>query len=271
MVSTGAIVPRARHGPFTAGVGGRHADMAQTITAIVCAYNEARVLAPCLHSLLAQTRRPDQIIVVNNASTDDTGAVARAVPGTQVIHEPRKGLVVARERARREARGDLLLYLDADCRAPLRWVEQIERRFDRYPGVVGVTGPYRFYDWDWFGRALLRGYDVLVAPPTHFAVHWMFGLGAVFYGGNFGVRRTALDRIGGFDQSIEFHGEDTNLGRRLTPLGAIQVAGACWVWTSARRYKAMGRGAVFGLYVRNFWSEILRHRPSDDHHLDVRA
>ena len=245
--------------------------MQQTMTAIVCAYNEDAVLSACLHSLLAQTRPPDDIIVVNNASTDATGAVARAVPRVRVVDEPVKGLVVARESGRREATGDILAYLDADCRAPLRWLELVERRFERYPALVAVTGPYRFYDWDRTGRLLLRAYDLLVAPPTHFVVHWAFGAGAVFYGGNFAVRRRALDRIGGFDRSIEFHGEDTNLGRRLTPLGAIHLARDCWVWTSARRYRAMGKRRVFGLYVRNFWSEIVLHRPSDDHHLDVRV
>jgi GT2 family glycosyltransferase len=112
---------------------------------------------------------------------------------------------------------------------------------------------------------------VLVAPPTHALVHHALGIGAVLYGGNFAVRRDALARIGGFDRTIEFHGEDTNLGRRLTPYGRIDVAGDCWVWTSARRYHAMGKRRVFGLYVRNFWSEILRHRPADREHLDVRA
>ena len=135
-----------------------------------------------------------------------------------------------------------------------------------------MTGPYRFYDWDWSGRALLRAYDVLVAPPTHaLGPSSCFGVGAILYGGNFAVRRDALARIGGFDQRIEFHGEDTNLGRRLTPIGRVALCRDCWVWTSARRYRAMGKRAVFGLYVRNFWSEILRHRPADSDHLDVRA
>ena len=80
-----------------------------------------------------------------------------------------------------------------------------------------------------------------------------------------------MQRIGGFDRTLEFHGEDTNLGRRLTPLGSVELAGECWVWTSARRYRAMGKRKVFGLYIRNFWSEILRHRPADREHLDVRA
>ena len=48
------------------------------ISAIVCAYNEAAFLPACLHSLFSQTRPPDEVIVVNNASTDETGAVARA-------------------------------------------------------------------------------------------------------------------------------------------------------------------------------------------------
>ena len=112
---------------------------------------------------------------------------------------------------------------------------------------------------------------MVVAPPTHLLVHGALNLGAILYGGNFAVRAGALAGIGGFDRTIEFHGEDTNLGRRLTAVGGIDVRAECWVWTSARRYRAMGKRKVFGLYVRNFWSEILRHRPADREHLDVRA
>ncbi|MEQ1727118.1 MAG: glycosyltransferase family A protein [Vicinamibacterales bacterium] len=242
-----------------------------TISVIVCAYNEAAYLGACLHAILAQTRPPDEVIVVDNASSDGTGAIARAIAGVRVLHEPDKGLVVARETARLAARGEILAYVDADCRPPLSWLERVERRFVRRPALIAVTGPYRFYDWDRIGRLLIRAYDVLVAPPTHWVVHDRLGIGAILYGGNFAVSRHALARINGFDRSIEFHGEDTNLGRRLTPLGQVDVARECWVWTSARRYRAMGKATVFGLYVRNFWSEILRHRPADRTHLDVRA
>jgi glycosyltransferase involved in cell wall biosynthesis len=241
-----------------------------TITAIVCAYNEAEYLSACLFSLLAQTRPPDEILVVNNASTDGTAAAANAVPGVRVIDEPAKGLVRARETARRQAIGEVLAYMDADCRAPIFWVERLERKFEQQPELVGVTGPYRFYDWDWTGRTLIRLYDVTLAPATHLFVHSL-KLGAILYGGNFAVRRDALARIGGFDSAIEFHGEDANLGRRLTPLGRVAICPACWVWTSARRYRAMGKRQVFGLYVRNFWSEVLRHRPADVEHIDVRG
>jgi GT2 family glycosyltransferase len=84
------------------------------------------------------------------------------------------------------------------------------------------------------------------------------------------VRRAALEQIGGFDTTIEFHGEDTNLGRRLSRIGRVELRYDCFLYTSARRYIAMGKGAVFRLYVRNFVSELLYHRPKDAAHLDVR-
>ena len=245
--------------------------MGLTIAAIVCAYNESRLLAGCLYSLRAQTRPPDDLVVVNNASSDETAGVARAVPGVRVLDEPCKGLVVARETARLATRADIIAYMDADCRAPITWIERIEAQFAGPGAPIAITGPYRFYDWDWSGRALVRAYDWLVAPATHALVHHAFGAGAILYGGNFAVRREALAQIGGFDRRIEFHGEDINLGRRLTAVGRVALCPDCWVWTSARRYKAMGKGAVFRVYVRNFWSEILRHRPADEEHVDVRA
>jgi glycosyltransferase involved in cell wall biosynthesis len=169
------------------------------LSVIVCAHNEARYLPACLHSLLAQTRVPDEILVVNNASTDATRAVALQIPSVRVVDEPRKGLVAARETGRRAATGDVLVYLDADWRAG------------------------------------------------------------------------ALEAIGGFDTSIEFHGEDTNVGRRLFAIGRVEIVHDCYLYTSARRYKAMGKGAVFRLYVRNFMSELLHHRPRDTSHVDVRT
>ena len=85
--------------------------MSLTITTIVCAYNESRLLPGCLYSLRSQTRPADEILVIDNASTDGTGAAARAVPGVRVIDEPSKGLVVARETARRAAHTDIVAYI----------------------------------------------------------------------------------------------------------------------------------------------------------------
>jgi glycosyltransferase involved in cell wall biosynthesis len=245
--------------------------MALAVSVIVCAHNEARYISACLHSLLAQSRPPDEILVINNASTDTTRVVAAGIPHVRVVDEPRKGLVIARETGRREATGEILVYLDADCRAPLLWLERVERRFLRQPALLALSGPYRYYDWDWWGKALLRAYDFTVAPATQLLVKYILGIGTIFYGGNFAVRREALDAIGGFDTTIEFHGEDTNLGRRLYATGKVALCYDCYLYTSARRFMTMGNGAVFRLYVRNFTSELLHHRPKDATHLDVRG
>jgi glycosyltransferase involved in cell wall biosynthesis len=245
--------------------------VALTISVIVCAHNEAQFLSPCLHSLLAQSRLPDEILVINNASTDPTRAVASQIPHVRVVDEPRKGLVVARETGRRTASGDILVYVDADCRAPLMWLERVERRFTRDPELIALSGPYRYYDWDWWGRLLIRAYDFTLAPATQLLVKYILRIGTIFYGGNFAVRSSALARIGGFDTSIEFHGEDTNLGRRLFAIGRVGLFHDCYLYTSARRYVAMGKGKVFRLYMRNFTSEVLHHRPKDRTHVDVRT
>ena len=245
--------------------------MSFRISVVVCAYNEESVIGACLHSLLAQTRLPDEIVVVNNASCDGTADVAANVPGVRVVDEPHKGLVVARETGSRVTTGDLIAYIDADGRAPLQWIERIERAFADRPGLVGVSGPFRFYDWDLPSRMLIRLYDWTLAPAVHIVIQRVLRTGAVFYGGGFCVRRSALDAIGGFDTSIEFHGEDTNLGRRLTAVGSVALSHACWVYTSARRYHVLGRTAVFRLYVRNFWSELVHHRPKDRRHVDSRS
>jgi glycosyltransferase involved in cell wall biosynthesis len=244
--------------------------VALKISVIVCAHNEGDFIAACLHSLLAQSRPPDEILVINNASTDQTGALAAQVPGVRVVDEPRKGLVVARETGRRHAGGDVLVYVDADCRAPLTWLERVERRFLKRPDLLALSGPYRYYDWNWWGRVLIRAYDFTLAPATQFLVKYLLRIGTIFYGGNFAVRREALERIGGFDTSIEFHGEDTNLGRRLFATGKVALCYDCFLYTSARRFVAMGNGAVIRLYVRNFTSELLHHRPKDTSHVDVR-
>jgi glycosyltransferase involved in cell wall biosynthesis len=244
---------------------------ALTISVIVCAHDEARWIAGCLHSVLAQTRPPDELIVVDNASLDTTARIAAAIPGVRVVAEPRKGLVIARETGRQHATGDLLVYVDADCRVPLNWLARVERRFVNGVGLLALSAPYRFYDWDLMGRVLVRLYDWTVAPATQVLVKHVLGIGTIFYGGNFAVRREALEAIGGFDQTIEFHGEDTNLGRRLIAIGPVTLAYECWVYTSARRYAVMGKGMVFRLYIRNFVSEVLHHRPKDTTHVDVRS
>ena len=125
-----------------------------TITAIVCAYNEARYLSglpPFPAGPNAPARRNPRR--QQRQHRRHRAPWRAAIPGVRVVDEPDKGLVVARETARRDAAGDILAYVDADCRAPLH-VAGARRGAvcTRIPLWSAVTGPYRFYDWD-LGRA----------------------------------------------------------------------------------------------------------------------
>jgi glycosyltransferase involved in cell wall biosynthesis len=74
------------------------------ISVIVCAYHEERCLEGRLHSVLAPSRRPDQVLAISNASTDGTRGIAERIGGVEVIDERRRGLVRAREAGRRRTR-----------------------------------------------------------------------------------------------------------------------------------------------------------------------
>jgi len=65
------------------------------ISVIVCAYHEERYLEGRLHSVRAQSRRPDQVLAVSNASTDGTFGIAERIGDVEVIDERRRGLVRA--------------------------------------------------------------------------------------------------------------------------------------------------------------------------------
>ena len=82
--------------------------MRSRIGAIICAYNEEKLLSGALHSLFAQTRLPDEVIVVNTASTDRTRAIAEEFPQVRVVDQPQTGLVKARVRGLEAATGEVI-------------------------------------------------------------------------------------------------------------------------------------------------------------------
>lgn len=86
------------------------------VTTIIPVYNRAAMLRDAVASVLAQTHRPIEIIVVNDGSTDDTAAVADALASAEVrvIHQANGGPGRAREAGRLASRGDFIQHLDSD-------------------------------------------------------------------------------------------------------------------------------------------------------------
>jgi glycosyltransferase involved in cell wall biosynthesis len=88
------------------------------VTTIIPVFNRARMLRGAVESVLEQTYRPIEIVIIDDGSTDDTACAADALaaghPEVRVTHQPNRGVALAREAGRLVARGEFIQHLDSD-------------------------------------------------------------------------------------------------------------------------------------------------------------
>jgi glycosyltransferase involved in cell wall biosynthesis len=239
---------------------------------VIPAFNEEAYLPACLESILAQTRtlaEPVEIIVVNNASTDRTREVALRYPGVQVVDEPRKGLPSARQAGFRASSGEWIANVDSDSRLTPGWIAQVLATFEAEPDLAALSGPIVYYDLTPHERILVHGF-YMMAWVTYVTNRYILRVGSMVQGGNFVVRRSALEAIGGFDLAITFYGEDTDIARRLHDIGPVRFTFDLKMFSSARRLKKEGILTMAARYSMNYlWTTFLK-RPFTREHIDIR-
>jgi glycosyltransferase involved in cell wall biosynthesis len=236
-----------------------------TISLIIVAHNEEKYIADCLDHVLRNSGGIfTEILVVDNASTDHTSEVAVSFPGVRVVRENKKGITYARQRGYEEAQGDILAYIDADTRMPVGWGSRVHNEFEKNSNLVCLSGPYIYYDTNNFERILVRIYWYCLAMPMYYI------LGYLVVGGNFAIKRSTLDAMSGFDTSIDFYGEDTNIGRRAKVFGRVLFKPNFIIETSPRRIRDHGFFRLAGIYILNFLSEAFFHKPVHTDSVDVR-
>jgi len=233
---------------------------------VIPAHNEARYIGGCLDSILKtleKNHEEAEVLVVNNASTDNTKKIAGRYPGVRVVDEPEKGLTKARQKGLKTARGELLAYIDADTRLSPEWWNIVKKIFTQ-KDVVCLSGPYRYYDLSGFKKFFAEGIWWLFAPLTYRLVGYMI------LGGNFVARREALEAMGGFDTKIRFYGEDTNIAWRLAKIGKVTFRMDFFIWSSGRRLLDEGIVRSYWIYGLNYLWGALFHRPFTNEYRDVR-
>lgn len=120
---------------------------ALTLSLIIPVYSEERHLKKCLDSVAAQTVMPDEVIVVDNNSTDRSVEIARSYDFVQVIHEKEQGIAHARNAGFDAASGTILCRIDADTVLPADWTEYIQGYYgDPAHSDVALTGGGYFYN-----------------------------------------------------------------------------------------------------------------------------
>jgi glycosyltransferase involved in cell wall biosynthesis len=100
-----------------------------TVSLVIPAFNESRRIRACLESVASQTVMPDEVIVVDNGSTDDTATIAASFPFVSVIREHRQGVTYARTAGFDAAVSDIIGRTDTDSRLAPDWVERVLQDF----------------------------------------------------------------------------------------------------------------------------------------------
>jgi len=123
------------------------------VSLVIPAYNDERYLKAALDSVARQTLMPDEVIVVDNNSTDNTVAVAESYPFVKVIKEEQQGVGYANHRGFLAAKNELIGRIDADSVLSANWIETAVQYFELHDSATAITGKCYFYDYP-FRRAL---------------------------------------------------------------------------------------------------------------------
>lgn len=235
------------------------------ISAIICTHNREQYLGAAIDSLLVQTLDNYEIIVVDNASTDGTAAIAKSKlsdPKVRYLYEPTLGLSVARNCGANAANGDILAYLDDDAEASKGWLASLLKVFAENENV-----------------AIAGGKVTLIWPPNAHPPRWLSddlssGLGAYDLGDelvyiqqpaltprglNYAVRKPFLKAVGGFDTHLGRVGKNllSNEEQQLTRLALDAGQQVAYVPTALAAHNvAPARMKPSWFLSRSWWQGI---------------
>jgi glycosyltransferase involved in cell wall biosynthesis len=184
------------------------------LSVIIPAYNATAVLDRCLHSLGASVFRDYECIVVDDASTDDSPAIAERY-GVKVMRLERNGGPSrARNRGAEVACGEILVFIDSDVCVHPDTLSRIDAHFREHPTTDALMGSY---DDTPAHPAFVSQYKNLF---HHYVHHRSSSEAWTFWAGCGAVRRDVFLRFGGFDESYTRPSiEDIELGARLHAAG----------------------------------------------------
>jgi glycosyltransferase involved in cell wall biosynthesis len=182
----------------------------QLVSFYVPCFNGEKYIAKCIESLLALDYPLDDIMVIDDGSTDRSAEIVRRYRQVRLIQQDRnRGLAAARNRGLREARHDLVASIDADVLAAKDWLTSIVRVAEEFPDASGYGGRLietvsRTLGDKWRDLHLRQdwGPNRIVRPRF-------------LFGSNTLMRRDHILPLGGYDERLKTNGEDVNLADRL--------------------------------------------------------
>jgi glycosyltransferase involved in cell wall biosynthesis len=191
-------------------------DAAPVVSVVVPTRGRAAYLEVVLDSLEAQDLgAPWELLVVDDGSSDGTRELLLRRGVRSLRHDPARGLNAARNAGIRETAGELVAFTDDDVRAPAGWLRALVEGAARHPQAEAFGGPIR----PRFEGPVPRGCGREDPPLTTLDLGPEDRPAELVWGVNMLVRRSALERIGPFDEDIHGGGDEEDWLRRLRAAG----------------------------------------------------
>jgi glycosyltransferase involved in cell wall biosynthesis len=231
---------------------------AATVTAIVAARNEERHIRECLASLLAQTYRPLEIVVVDDGSTDRTAAIVRDTPSVHLISRPHRGKARSVNEAAQQAAGEVLLFLDGDLVFAPDYVERLTAPILRGECIGTAHATERVANP---GNVWARCYQEKAGLPPDRRLDLdaaRLAEGSTVYRA---IRSAEFRRVGGFDDTGYL--DDQTLQPKLGVRAHWVSEAACAHYNpeTLREVFAAGVWAAHSIFLLHGLRALWRHQP----------
>jgi glycosyltransferase involved in cell wall biosynthesis len=172
-------------------------NKASLISVIIPTYNYAHFISEAIESVLAQTYRDFEIVVVDDGSTDDTQQVVSRFPQLRYIYQTNKGIAAARNAGLLTSHGEYVVFLDADDRLSSNCLEVGINCLETNRALAFVSGQWEKITAD--GKAL-PPIPAICVKQDHYRAFLDFNyIGTV---GQVMFRRSVLEAVNGFDPSV---------------------------------------------------------------------
>ncbi len=194
-------------------------DSFPLVSVIIPAYNAAAFLGDTLDSVLAQTYKNLEIIVVDDGSTDTTPHVLESYKDRiTVLHQANAGQATARNSGARSAKGEFLAFLDSDDLWDSDKINRQVELINRFPKALAVYCDHRSIDAQ--GNPLASSGALAHPRPSGNILRALLLGPCIITPGLVLLRRNAFDMMGGFDKTMRGH-EDYTLWLRLATQGSF--------------------------------------------------